>query len=126
MAMRGMSMEGVSCFLCNRVPRRTLPPNPERPESTLARVVRRAAKQPLANYKKSEDVIGETGLPKQLTKLLVEKVLYAEMTEPLGHDKHKPVAILTGNTRNCRRSRASSASCRSMSRVTGTAASSRS
>lgn len=42
----------------------------------------------LANYQKSEDLIGENGLLKQLTKLLVEKALDAEMTEHLGHEKH--------------------------------------
>ena len=41
----------------------------------------------LANYKKPEDLIGENGLLKQLTKLLVEKVLDAEMTEHLGRAK---------------------------------------
>lgn len=56
----------------------------------------------LANYKKPEDLIGENGLLKQLTKLLVEKALDAEMTEHLGHDKHEPVANLAGNTRNGR------------------------
>ena len=39
----------------------------------------------LASYKKPEDLIGENGLLKQLTKLLVEKALDAEMTEHLGH-----------------------------------------
>ena len=34
----------------------------------------------LAGYKKTEDLIGENGLLKQLTKLLVEKALDAEMT----------------------------------------------
>ncbi|HTV84406.1 MAG TPA: hypothetical protein VME63_03325, partial [Dyella sp.] len=38
----------------------------------------------LANYSKPEDLIGENGLLKQLTKLLVEKALDAEMTEHLG------------------------------------------
>lgn len=56
----------------------------------------------LANYKKPEDLIGENGLLKQLTKLLVEKALDAEMTEHLGHDKHEPVANPVGNTRNGR------------------------
>lgn len=35
----------------------------------------------LANYKKPEDLIGENGLLKQLTKLLVEWALEAEMTD---------------------------------------------
>ena len=42
----------------------------------------------LANYKKPEDLIGEKGLLKQLTKLLVERALDAEMIERLGHDRH--------------------------------------
>jgi len=56
----------------------------------------------LANYKKPEDLIGENGLLKQLTKLLVERALDVEMTEHLGHDKHEPVANAAGNTRNGR------------------------
>ena len=56
----------------------------------------------LANYQKPEDLIGENGLLKQLTKLLVEKALDAEMTEHLGHEKHEPVVNSAGNTRNGR------------------------
>ena len=54
----------------------------------------------LANYKKPEDLIGENGLLKQLTKLLVEKALDAELAEHLGHGKNEPVANDAGNTRN--------------------------
>ncbi len=36
---------------------------------------------------------------KQLTKLLVENALDAEMTEHLGHSRHGSVANDTGNTR---------------------------
>lgn len=54
----------------------------------------------LANYKKPEDLIGENGLLKQLTKALVERALEAEMAEHLGHDKHAPVKNATGNPRN--------------------------
>jgi putative transposase len=50
--------------------------------------------------KKPEDLIGENGLLKQLTKLLVERALAAEMAEHLGHDEHEPVAVAAGNTRN--------------------------
>ena len=46
----------------------------------------------LANYQKPEDLIGENGLLKQLTKRLVEKAQDAEMTEHLGHEKHELVA----------------------------------
>jgi putative transposase len=45
----------------------------------------------LAHFKKPEDLIGENGSLKQLSKLLVERALDAEMTEHLGQDKHKPV-----------------------------------
>ena len=54
----------------------------------------------LAGYKKPEDLIGENGLLKQLTKLLVEKALDAEMTEHLGHDKNHPIQNALGNARN--------------------------
>ena len=68
--------------------------NHEMPDELLSRL--------LANYKKPEDLIGENGLLKQLTKLLVEKALEAEMTEHLGHDRHAPVANPAGNARNGR------------------------
>jgi putative transposase len=54
----------------------------------------------LAGYQKPEDLIGENGLLKQLTKALVERALEAEMTEHLGHARHNPVMNPTGNTRN--------------------------
>lgn len=54
----------------------------------------------LANYKKPEDLIGENGLLKQLTKLLVERALDVELTEHLGHERHETVANTAGNTRN--------------------------
>ena len=54
----------------------------------------------LANYQKPEDLIGENGLLKQLTKLLVERALDAEMSNHLGHDKNQPVVNTSGNTRN--------------------------
>lgn len=46
----------------------------------------------LANYKKPEDLIGEHGLLKQLTKKLVERALEAEMAHHLGHAKNETVA----------------------------------
>jgi len=54
----------------------------------------------LVNYKKPEDLIGENGLLKQLTKMLVERALEAEMVEHLGHDKSDPVTNVSGNARN--------------------------
>jgi len=54
----------------------------------------------LADYKTPEDLIGEHGLLKQLTKKLVERGLEAEMSEHLGHARHDAVTNATGNTRN--------------------------
>lgn len=54
----------------------------------------------LVDYRKPEDLIGENGLLKQLTKLLVEKALEAEMADHLGHGKNDPVKNPAGNTRN--------------------------
>jgi putative transposase len=54
----------------------------------------------LSGYQKPEDLLGENGLLKQLTKALVERALEAEMTEHLGHGKHEAVSNPTGNTRN--------------------------
>lgn len=54
----------------------------------------------LANYQKPEDLIGENGLLKQLTKMLVERALETEMTEHLGHGRSGAVTNQTGNTRN--------------------------
>jgi putative transposase len=52
------------------------------------------------NYKKPEELIGENGLLKQLTKALPERALQAEMTAHLGHEKHGPIASRGGNARN--------------------------
>src|SRR5438105_5623099 len=54
----------------------------------------------LANYKKPEDIIGENGLLKQLTKAVLERALEAEISEHLGYEKHDPVGQHSGNTRN--------------------------
>ena len=39
--------------------------------------------QLLANYKKPEDIIGENGLLKELTKAILERALQAELLNPL-------------------------------------------
>lgn len=54
----------------------------------------------LSGYKKPEDLIGENGLLKQLTKALVERALAAEMEAHLGHAKHEAVTNPAGNARN--------------------------
>ncbi len=54
----------------------------------------------LKEYKKPEDIIGESGLLKQLTKALLERALAAEMTEHLGYEKHASEGRGKGNSRN--------------------------
>jgi len=56
--------------------------------------------QLLADYKKPEDIIGENGLLKQLTKALLERALHAELTEHVGYEKHDPAGNNSGNSRN--------------------------
>ena len=71
----------------------------------------------LADYKKPEDLIGENGLLKQLTKRLVERALEAEMAQHLGHAKNESVTSIPVGTLETakarRRSRANLANCRS-------------
>lgn len=54
----------------------------------------------LKNYKKPEDLIGENGLLKQLTKQLLERAMAAELTEHVGYDKHDAIGNNSGNSRN--------------------------
>jgi putative transposase len=54
----------------------------------------------IKDYKKPEDLIGETGLLKQLTKALMERALGAELTDHLGYEKHDPAGYNSGNSRN--------------------------
>jgi len=54
----------------------------------------------IKDYKNPEDLIGETGLLKQLTKALMERALNAELTHHLGYEKHDPAGNNSGNSRN--------------------------
>ncbi len=54
----------------------------------------------MKNYKKPEDLIGESGLLKQLTKALVERAMKAEMSAHLGYEKNDPAGKNSGNSRN--------------------------
>ena len=56
--------------------------------------------QLMAGYQKPEDLLGEHGLLKQITKAFVERALQAEMEVHLGHAKHDAVTNPTGNARN--------------------------
>jgi hypothetical protein len=55
----------------------------------------------LADYKKPEDIIGENGLLKQLTKALLERAMQAEITEHLGYEKHDPAGHNSGYASGC-------------------------
>ena len=54
----------------------------------------------LKDYQRPEDVIGENGLLKQLTKALLERAMSAELTNHLGYEKSDPVGHNSGNSRN--------------------------
>src|SRR5438105_7788899 len=54
----------------------------------------------LAGYEKPEDVIGENGLLKRLTKRVLERAMNAELTDHLGYQKHDPAGYNSGNSRN--------------------------
>src|SRR6185503_3309458 len=54
----------------------------------------------LADYPTAEDITGENGLLKQLTKAIVERALQAELTTHLGYERHSPEGNAEGNTRN--------------------------
>jgi putative transposase len=54
----------------------------------------------VAGYQKPEDMLGENGILKQLTKALLERVLKAELTGHLGYEKHDPAGRGSGNSRN--------------------------
>jgi len=54
----------------------------------------------LKDYKKPEDVLGQNGLLKQLTKALLERAMNAELTHHLGYEKHERAAEKEENARN--------------------------
>jgi putative transposase len=54
----------------------------------------------LKNYKKPEDIIGEGGLLKQLTKAVLERALAAEMSQHVGYAKHATEGRNGSNSRN--------------------------
>ena len=54
----------------------------------------------LRDYQKPEDIIGEHGILKQLTKQLLERAMAAEMTAHVGYEKHEVAGKNSGNSRN--------------------------
>ncbi len=51
----------------------------------------------LKQGRKPEDV---QGLLQQITKLVLERAMQAELTEQLGYEKHDPAGYNSGNSRN--------------------------
>jgi putative transposase len=47
-----------------------------------------------------QDIVGDKGLLKQLTKALLERAMQAELTDHLGYEKHDPAGYKSGNSRN--------------------------
>ena len=54
----------------------------------------------LTDCRKPEQIIGEDGLLKQLTKAILERALEAEMTDHVGYQKSDPAGYNSGNSRN--------------------------
>jgi putative transposase len=54
----------------------------------------------LKDYQKPEDILGDNGLLKQLTKAVLERAMHAELTHHLGYDKHDAKGNNSGNSRN--------------------------
>ena len=54
----------------------------------------------LKDYKKPEDITGDNGLLKQLTKAVLERALESELTHELGYEKHSLSGRNNGNSRN--------------------------
>jgi len=54
----------------------------------------------LLKGKKPEEILGQGGLARELTKRLVERALQGEMTAHLGYEKHAPEGRNSGNSRN--------------------------
>ena len=55
----------------------------------------------IRDYKNPEDLLGEDGLLKQLTKALLERAMQAELTHDLGYEKNDKSSLKeNGNRRN--------------------------
>ena len=54
----------------------------------------------LQTYQKPEDLMGENGILKELTKALLERALSSELTYHLGYEKHALEGKNSGNSRN--------------------------
>jgi transposase-like protein len=50
----------------------------------------------LTDYKTPEEILGENGLLKELTRAVLERAMQAEMSEHLGYEKHEAAGDNTG------------------------------
>src|SRR5512147_2405235 len=63
-------------------------------------ITKEILKELMKGYKGPEDLTGENGLLKQLTKALIEEAMGAELTEHLSYEKHEQGEKADGNRRN--------------------------
>jgi putative transposase len=68
--------------------------------ATLAPISDAVVDELMKDYHSPEDLRGEHGILKRLTKALVERAMKAELTHHLGYEKHDPAGDLSGNSRN--------------------------
>jgi putative transposase len=54
----------------------------------------------LKDYQTPEEILGDNGLLKQLTKAVLERAMQAELTEHLGYERHDSAGDNSGNSRN--------------------------
>ncbi len=54
----------------------------------------------IKGYKRPEEMLGDNGLLKQITKAVLEAAMQAEMQEHLGYEKHDAAGKNSGNSRN--------------------------
>ena len=72
----------------------------ETQKPTEKELLDRLLDQLVKDYKKPEDILGEQGLLKRLSKAVLERALGAELTDHLGYEKHDPTGYGSGNVRN--------------------------
>ena len=65
-----------------------------------------AALDELLAGKSTEEIVGQGGVLKQLTKALLERAMGAELSNHLGYEKHDSAGWGSGNSHNCFRTKA--------------------
>src|SRR5262245_48651379 len=54
----------------------------------------------LIDYQKPEDLLSQSSMLQQLSKVLIERILDGELTHHLGYKKHSPEGKNSGDSRN--------------------------